>query len=112
MLGVCQYYRTYPPPPEADIVPFDPDVGVVYDPDISVFSSDGRWLTRMRPTPNLRPSWATLRMVATGLRNRQIGESLGISEGTVKMHLHSIYEKVGLNGRVELSIYAREKALL
>ena len=52
------------------------------------------------------------RMVATGARNREIGEKLGISEGTVKMHLHTIYEKLGIGGRVELSNYAREHALV
>ena len=52
-----------------------------------------------------------VRMVATGLRNKQIGEALSISEGTVKIHLHSIYAKLGVSGRVELMIYAREHAL-
>jgi DNA-binding NarL/FixJ family response regulator len=52
-----------------------------------------------------------VRMVATGLRNRQIGEALSISEGTVKIHLHSIYGKLGVSGRVELTLYAREHAL-
>jgi len=53
-----------------------------------------------------------VRMVATGARNREIGEKLGISEGTVKMHLHTIYEKLGIGGRVELTNYAREHALV
>ena len=52
-----------------------------------------------------------VRMVATGMRNRQIGEQLSISEGTVKIHLHSIYAKLGVSGRVELTLYAREHAL-
>jgi len=52
-----------------------------------------------------------VRMVATGLRNKQIADRLAISEGTVKMHLHSIYEKLGISGRVELTIYVRENAL-
>jgi DNA-binding NarL/FixJ family response regulator len=53
-----------------------------------------------------------VRMVATGARNREIGEKLGISEGTVKMYLHTIYEKLGISGRVELSNYARDHALV
>ena len=53
-----------------------------------------------------------VRMAATGLRNKEIGEKLSISEGTVKMHLHSIYEKLEISGRMELSIYARENELL
>jgi DNA-binding NarL/FixJ family response regulator len=53
-----------------------------------------------------------VKMVAVGARNKQIAEHLGISEGTVKMHLHTIYEKLEISGRVELSIYAREYALV
>lgn len=53
-----------------------------------------------------------VRLAATGLRNRQIAERLSISESTVKIHLHSIYQKLGVSGRVELSNYAREKSLI
>ncbi|MEO8378147.1 MAG: response regulator transcription factor [Acidobacteriota bacterium] len=53
-----------------------------------------------------------VRVAATGARNREIGGKLGISEGTVKMHLHSIYGKLRINGRVELTIYARENGLV
>lgn len=52
-----------------------------------------------------------VRMVASGLRNRAIAEKLGIGEGTVKVHVHHIYEKLDLNGRIELVLYARENGL-
>ena len=52
-----------------------------------------------------------VKMVGVGLRNKQIAEKLSITEGTVKIHLHSIYGKLGVSGRVELMIYAREHAL-
>lgn len=52
-----------------------------------------------------------VRLVADGLRNRSIGDRLCISEGTVKIHLHNIYEKLGLGGRVELALYARNHGL-
>jgi len=41
-------------------------------------------------------------MVARGLSNKEIGSALFIAEGTVKIHLHNIYEKLGINRRVEL----------
>jgi DNA-binding NarL/FixJ family response regulator len=52
-----------------------------------------------------------VRMVARGLANREVGEQLSISEGTVKTHLHTIYEKLGLRGRVQLANYAQENGL-
>lgn len=53
-----------------------------------------------------------VRMVAQGLRNRAIAERLTISEGTVKVHLHNIYEKFGVDGRLALLLAAREKGLI
>jgi DNA-binding NarL/FixJ family response regulator len=53
-----------------------------------------------------------VRMVAEGLRNRAIAERLSISEGTVKVHLHNIYEKLGVDGRLELTLCAQQKKLI
>lgn len=49
-----------------------------------------------------------VRLAATSHHNREIAETLHITEGTVKVHLHNIYEKLSLDGRVELTIYARD----
>ena len=53
-----------------------------------------------------------VRMVAQGLRNRAIADRLSISEGTVKVHLHNIYEKFGVDGRLELLLAAQQKGLI
>jgi len=53
-----------------------------------------------------------VRMVAQGIGNREAAERLFISEGTVKTHLHTIYEKLGVRGRMQLATYARENGLL
>ena len=53
-----------------------------------------------------------VRMVAQGLRNKAIAERLSISEGTVKVHLHNIYEKFGVDGRLELVLCAQQKGLI
>jgi DNA-binding NarL/FixJ family response regulator len=53
-----------------------------------------------------------VRLAAQGLRNQAIADRLHISEGTVKVHLHNIYEKLQIDGRVALTHYAREKGLL
>ncbi|HEV7765108.1 MAG TPA: response regulator transcription factor [Thermoanaerobaculia bacterium] len=51
------------------------------------------------------------RMVASGLRNKEIALRLEITEGTVKFHLHSIYEKLQIDGRYALMSYARDHGL-
>jgi DNA-binding NarL/FixJ family response regulator len=53
-----------------------------------------------------------VQLVAQGLRNRAIAERMGITEGTVKVHLHNAYEKLGVTNRIELMIYVREHELL
>ncbi len=53
-----------------------------------------------------------VRMVASGLRNKEIAMRLSISEGTVKSYLHAIYEKLDVHGRVELTLYAQDNGLL
>jgi two-component system nitrate/nitrite response regulator NarP len=46
--------------------------------------------------------------VREGLRNREIAEKLGVTEGTVKTYLHTIFEKLGVSNRTELAIRAEE----
>jgi DNA-binding NarL/FixJ family response regulator len=53
-----------------------------------------------------------VRMVAQGLRNKAIAEKLSLSEGTVKVHLHNIYEKLAVDGRLELVLCAQERGLV
>ena len=52
-----------------------------------------------------------VRSVATGLRNQEIADRLRISVGTVKIHLHNIYEKLGVDGRVALAVWAKDRGL-
>jgi DNA-binding NarL/FixJ family response regulator len=53
-----------------------------------------------------------VRMAGEGLRNRGIAERLSISEGTVKVHLHNIYDKLGLEGRLEMVLWAQQRGLI
>lgn len=46
--------------------------------------------------------------VRKGLRNREIAEQLGVTEGTVKVYLHAIFEKLAVGNRTELAIRADE----
>ena len=49
-----------------------------------------------------------VKLVRQGMRNRDIAEQLGITEGTVKGYLHSVFEKTGVANRTELAIRASE----
>lgn len=53
-----------------------------------------------------------VRMAEGGLRNRAIAERLSISEATVKIHFHNIYQKLKVSGRLELAAYARRHGLV
>lgn len=44
---------------------------------------------------------------ARGLSNKEIAQELGITAGTVKVHLHTIYRKLGINRRAELARFSR-----
>lgn len=44
------------------------------------------------------------RLVAKGMRNREIGQRLNIGEGTVKVYLHAIYQKLNIENRTELAL--------
>jgi DNA-binding NarL/FixJ family response regulator len=50
--------------------------------------------------------------VARGLSNKSISGELGITEGTVKIHLHRVYEKLRVKNRVELTLYAKANSLV
>ncbi|MDX1583745.1 MAG: response regulator transcription factor [Thermoanaerobaculia bacterium] len=52
-----------------------------------------------------------VRLAVTGLANKKIANRLSISTSTVKTHLHNIYEKLEVNGRWELSQFAREREI-
>ena len=44
------------------------------------------------------------RLVMSGLRNKTIAGELQLCEGTVKIHLHNIYRKLGIRNRMALLV--------
>jgi DNA-binding NarL/FixJ family response regulator len=53
-----------------------------------------------------------LKLVTAGLRNREIGTELGITENTVKFHLKNIVEKLHAQNRAELAARAVREGLV
>lgn len=72
-------------------------------------SVQGELATRLR-RPSMSPLSAreeeVVRHVALGLRNAEVGKRLFISEQTVKTHLNNVFQKLGIQDRVELTVYA------
>jgi DNA-binding NarL/FixJ family response regulator len=42
-------------------------------------------------------------LAAVGLPNKLIASQLGITEGTVKLHIHEVFARLGINSRTVLA---------
>jgi two-component system nitrate/nitrite response regulator NarP len=51
------------------------------------------------------------RLVTEGLPNKRIATQLAISEGTAKLHLHHIYQKLSCSGRMSLQRCMQEQGV-
>jgi two-component system nitrate/nitrite response regulator NarL len=47
-----------------------------------------------------------MRLVSEGLSNKEIGRRLNITDGTIKVHLHHIFQKLEINNRTVLAALA------
>jgi DNA-binding CsgD family transcriptional regulator len=63
---------------------------------------------KRRGPPRLTPREREIvRLVVEGHKNREIAETLSISPGTVKVHLMHVFEKAGVEDRLQLALLAR-----
>ena len=53
-----------------------------------------------------------LKLLAAGLNNRQISESTGLAESTVKNNLSSLFRKLGVRDRTQAVLFAIEDGLV
>jgi DNA-binding NarL/FixJ family response regulator len=68
--------------------------------------------TTTRSGRHLTPREAEIaRLAARGASTRDIATRLDVKQGTVKIHLHSIYEKLNVGGRLGLILVARRRGL-
>ena len=58
--------------------------------------------------PLTRRERELIELVRQGLRNRDIAAELGVTEGTVKVYLHAIFDKLRVDNRTELALKAAE----
>lgn len=55
---------------------------------------------------------AVAKLILEGLPNKRIASRLNISGGTVKLHLHHIYQKLSLSGRMPLVLYLQQNGIV
>jgi DNA-binding CsgD family transcriptional regulator len=53
-----------------------------------------------------------LKLMAAGLRNKEIAARLGITERTATFHVGNVLSKLGADGRVEAIHFARKRGLI
>jgi two-component system nitrate/nitrite response regulator NarP len=77
------------------------------DPEIAERTRQAK--DRASRAPSLTPRERELiELVRQGLRNRDIAAQLGVTEGTVKVYLHAIFDKLGVDNRTELAMRAAD----
>jgi DNA-binding NarL/FixJ family response regulator len=64
------------------------------------------------PDPLTSREVEVLRLIAAGMNNREIGEALGVAEGTVKNHTSSILSKLGVRDRTRAVLLAIQRGHL
>ena len=75
------------------------------DPEIAERTVAAKARAATAPTLTSRER-ELIELVREGLRNRDIAARLGVTEGTVKVYLHSIFDKLGVDNRTELAMRA------
>ncbi len=53
-----------------------------------------------------------LKLIAKGLRNKDISHALSISESTVENHIHKIYQKLNISNRAQATAYAFQTGMM
>ena len=64
------------------------------------------WLEQVPPDHALTlREWEIIGLVSHGLSNKEIARRVDLQEGTVKVHLHNIYTKIGVPNRTALALW-------
>lgn len=74
-------------------------------------TGEDRGFPRRAPNDLTDQEVRVLRLVAEGMDNAGIAESLGVSRNTVKTHVHNIFSKLGVSDRTQAAILAMRMGL-
>ena len=94
--------------------------GVLIDPSVArkVVAEFARLTPSARPINDGLPDPLTereldvLRLLAEGMSNREIGNKLSLTEGTVKNYVTNVLQKIGARDRTQAALRGRELGLI
>jgi DNA-binding NarL/FixJ family response regulator len=81
--------------------------GAPLDPKAARVLLDAQRAAKQAPRLSGREK-EVLDLLATGLANKQIARRLGITERTVKAHLTSVFQSLGVTDRTQAALWAQE----
>jgi len=118
------YFSASPDPSEAaramargayGVIPKEAEPQLLLD-SLREVASGPRLLPRLRSPPrgdheNLLTALTVrereiMHLICEGLSNKEIGRELNLSDGTIKVHLHHIYQKLAIHNRTTLAALA------
>jgi DNA-binding NarL/FixJ family response regulator len=88
--------------------PIDPRVTHALLPEAGIAAARPADADADEPQPIRGREAEVLTLLARGLANKQIAHELGIAERTVKVHVGSIFRRLGVGDRVSAALWARE----
>jgi len=78
------------------------------DPRVARMVLDGRRAPAAAPSELTDREQEVLALVGRGQANKQIARALGIRESTVKAHLTSVFQRIGVRDRTSAALWAQE----
>ena len=107
--GAAGYVLKHAEPDELlDAIRAAHEGGSPLDPKAARVLLDRQRSSSASPTKMSDREQEVLRLVASGLANKQIARQLGIAERTVKAHLTNIFQRIGVTDRTQAALWARD----
>jgi DNA-binding NarL/FixJ family response regulator len=72
---------------------------------LSMLASENEWSKILTPRER-----AVALLIGGGLSNKEVARELGLSPGTVKIHLYNIFQKLGVRNRYGLIVHHGTRA--
>lgn len=76
--------------------------------------SEAAWMRDAQEEPDALTDRETeiLKLMSSGISNREIAQALQLGDGTVRNHISNIFSKLGVNDRTKAVLYALQRGLV